>query len=214
MGGLTVELPLTPLDFLERARRLYPRRVGVIDGDIRRTYAEFADRADRLARALRDEVGIAPGDRVAWLCGNTAELLEGLGVATHHVPPPDPDPYPSAREEGLQLGNQRVGVTLEHIGALRVEVVFASPERQELVGLEVAEGTTVAQAIEQSQLAEKFPEHDLARCAVGVWGQVVGRDRRLRDGDRVEIYRPLRMDPQEARRELAAKGRSMGKRRS
>jgi fatty-acyl-CoA synthase len=71
-----MELPLTPLDLLERARRLFPDRVGVVDGDIRRTYAEFAGRAHRLGRALRDELGIAPGDRVAWLCGNTSELLE------------------------------------------------------------------------------------------------------------------------------------------
>ena len=99
-------------------------------------------------------------------------------------------------------------------GALYVEVVFALPEQQELVGLEIAEGTTVAQAIEQSGIAGKFPQQDLSRCAVGVWGQVVERDRRLQDGDRVEIYRPLQMNPQDARRELAAKGRSMGKRRA
>ena len=98
-------------------------------------------------------------------------------------------------------------------GTLHVEVVFALPEQQELVGLEVAEGTTVAQAIEQSGIAGNFPQQDLSRCVVGVWGQVVERDRRLQDGDRVEIYRPLQMDPQDARRELAAKGRSMGKRR-
>ncbi|MGY6502416.1 MAG: long-chain-fatty-acid--CoA ligase [Acidimicrobiales bacterium] len=71
-----MELPLTPLDLLERARRLFPDRVGIVDGDTRRTYAEFAGRAHRLGRALADEVGIRPGDRVAWLCGNTAELLE------------------------------------------------------------------------------------------------------------------------------------------
>lgn len=71
-----MELPLSPLDLLTRARRLFPDRVGVIDGDVRRTYAEFAERCDRLAAALTDELGVRPGDRVAWLCGNTAELLE------------------------------------------------------------------------------------------------------------------------------------------
>ena len=71
-----MELPLTPLDLLTRARRLFPERVGVVDGDVRRTYAEFAARCDRLAAALRDELGVRPGDRVAWLCGNTSELLE------------------------------------------------------------------------------------------------------------------------------------------
>ena len=71
-----MELALTPLDLLTRARRLFPDRVGVVDGDVRRTYAEFAERCDRLAAALTDELGVRPGDRVAWLCGNTAELLE------------------------------------------------------------------------------------------------------------------------------------------
>ena len=71
-----MELPLTPLDFLARARRLFPERVGVIDGDLRMTYGAFGERCDRLAWALRDELGVRPGDRVAWLCGNTHELLE------------------------------------------------------------------------------------------------------------------------------------------
>lgn len=71
-----MELPLTPLDLLERARRLFPDRVGVIDGEIRHTYRTFAARCHLLGRALRDELGIQPGDRVAWLCGNTSELLE------------------------------------------------------------------------------------------------------------------------------------------
>ena len=70
-----MELPLTPLDLLLRARRLFPDRVGVIDGDDRWTYADFAARCDRQAHALR-ALGVQPGDRVAWLCGNTHELLE------------------------------------------------------------------------------------------------------------------------------------------
>jgi fatty-acyl-CoA synthase len=71
-----VELPLTPLDLLTRARRLFPDRVGVVDGDLRFTYREFAARCDRLAWALREDHGVHHGDRVAWLCGNTHELLE------------------------------------------------------------------------------------------------------------------------------------------
>jgi fatty-acyl-CoA synthase len=71
-----VELPLTPLDFLARARRLFPDRVGVVDGPVRWTYGEYAGRCDRLAWVLREQLGVAPGDRVAWLCGNTHELLE------------------------------------------------------------------------------------------------------------------------------------------
>jgi fatty-acyl-CoA synthase len=70
-----VELPLTPLDFLSRARRIFASLEGVVDGDRRFTYGEFAGRCDQLAGALRD-LGVAPGDRVAYVCGNTCELLE------------------------------------------------------------------------------------------------------------------------------------------
>jgi fatty-acyl-CoA synthase len=71
-----MELPLTPLDLLERARRLFPDRVGVHDGDQRWTYAAYAERCHRLAHALRGDLGVRPGEVVAWLCGNTHELLE------------------------------------------------------------------------------------------------------------------------------------------
>ncbi len=68
--------PLTPLDFLLRARRLFADRIGVVQGDQRFTYGRFAERCDRAAWMLTGHVGIRPGDRVAWLGGNTHELLE------------------------------------------------------------------------------------------------------------------------------------------
>ncbi len=75
-----MKVALTPLDFLARARRLFPDREGVVqwEGDVRATwtYRAFAQRCDRLAHVLRDELGVEPGDRVAWLCGNVHELLE------------------------------------------------------------------------------------------------------------------------------------------
>jgi fatty-acyl-CoA synthase len=71
-----MEVALTPLDFLTRARRLFPDRVGVVDGDAAWTYAHFAERCDRMANALRRDLAVRPGDVVAWLCGNTHELLE------------------------------------------------------------------------------------------------------------------------------------------
>lgn len=70
-----MELPLTPLDFLERARRLFPDRLAVIDEDRTWTYDAFARRCHRLAHLLRDR-GVGDGDVVAWLCGNTHHLLE------------------------------------------------------------------------------------------------------------------------------------------
>ena len=71
-----MELALTPLDLLERARRLFPDREGVIQGDEVWTYRQMAERTDRLAHALRDDLAVPPGAVVAWLCGNTHELLE------------------------------------------------------------------------------------------------------------------------------------------
>jgi fatty-acyl-CoA synthase len=70
-----VRVPLTPLDFLERARRLFGPLDAVVDRELRLTYTEFADRAHRLAHAVVAR-GCRPGDRVAWLGGNTHELLE------------------------------------------------------------------------------------------------------------------------------------------
>jgi fatty-acyl-CoA synthase len=72
-----METPLTPLEFARRARKLYPQRLAVIDGDSRWTYAQFLDRCDRWSAALQ-KLGIAPGDRVAYLSPNTHAQLESF----------------------------------------------------------------------------------------------------------------------------------------
>lgn len=94
---------------------------------------------------------------------------------------------------------------------IRVEVVFATSEKQLLVSVTVPEPSTVADALTESALARQFPEIDFDRLQAGVWGHPVARDHVLSDGDRVEIYRPLRTDPKEARRQLASLGLTMGK---
>ena len=86
---------------------------------------------------------------------------------------------------------------------IRVEVVFATPERQELVALELQAGSTVAEAIRESRLQAVFSAADFDELQTGIWGRVVERSTALREGDRVELYRPLERDPREARRELA-----------
>lgn len=93
--------------------------------------------------------------------------------------------------------------------ALEIEVVFGTTGLQVLVSVTLPGNATVADAIEASGLKSKFPEHDLDACATGVWGSLVQRDRQLRNGDRVELYRPLEVDPREARRRLASMGRTM-----
>jgi putative ubiquitin-RnfH superfamily antitoxin RatB of RatAB toxin-antitoxin module len=88
---------------------------------------------------------------------------------------------------------------------IRIEVVLAMPERQELVSLDVAEGTTIAEAIDISGLPEKFEGFELDLKSVGIFGHKEDPERVLRDGDRVEIYRPLIADPKEVRRQRALK---------
>ena len=83
---------------------------------------------------------------------------------------------------------------------MQVEVVFALPERQLLRSVELPEGSTVADAIETSGIAGAFPGIDLDELQAGIWGNPAERTRSLREGDRVELYRPLEIDPREARR--------------
>jgi uncharacterized protein len=94
---------------------------------------------------------------------------------------------------------------------IRVEVAYARPERQLILALEVPAGTTALEAAQLSGIEEQFPEIDLATQRLGIFGKLCKPDRPLNAGDRVEIYRPLLVDPRVARRELAALGKSMGK---
>jgi len=87
-----------------------------------------------------------------------------------------------------------------------VEVAYATPEQQVLVELKVPEGATVEQAIHTSGLLKQFPEIAWVDIKVGIFGSVCRLDQSVRQGDRVEIYRPLIHDPKEARRQRAAKG--------
>jgi uncharacterized protein len=85
-------------------------------------------------------------------------------------------------------------------GAIDVEVVYGlAPHQVDLSSLRVAPGTTVGQALTACGLLER-QGLTLAALSVGVWGRVCPLDRSLRDRDRVEVYRPLTVDPKEARR--------------
>lgn len=85
-------------------------------------------------------------------------------------------------------------------GVLEVEVVYATPERQACYALRMNSGATLVDAIHACGVLEDFPEIDLARNRVGIHGALAKGAQVLRDGDRVEIYRPLSADPKEARR--------------
>jgi putative ubiquitin-RnfH superfamily antitoxin RatB of RatAB toxin-antitoxin module len=87
---------------------------------------------------------------------------------------------------------------------IQVEVVYALPQRSWSVPVVLPTGSTLQQAITSSGILEICTEIDLARNRVGIYGRLQGLDTVLREGDRVEIYRNLRIDPKEARRKRAA----------
>lgn len=90
-------------------------------------------------------------------------------------------------------------------------MAYALPERQVIIPVTVPVGTTAAEAVELSGIRERFPGIELETAALGVFGRKVAPDTPLRPHDRVEIYRPLKIEPREARRLQA---RSQGKRRN
>ena len=86
---------------------------------------------------------------------------------------------------------------------MRIEVVYALPHKQERALLDLAPGSTVLEAIEASGLLQRLRHIELSR--VGIWGRPASPETRLRELDRVEIYRPLPADPKAVRRERAAR---------
>lgn len=92
---------------------------------------------------------------------------------------------------------------------LRVQVCYARPDLVFLEALTVKPGTTLQQVILASGLLERAPEIDLASAKLGIHGKLRALDALVREGDRIEIYRPLQADPKDARRRRAVKqGRS------
>ncbi|MBH0056409.1 RnfH family protein [Pseudoalteromonas sp. SWXJZ94C] len=94
---------------------------------------------------------------------------------------------------------------------INVEVVFALPTTATTLSIEVLEGTTVEQAVIQSGIIEKCPEIDAQALTLGVWNRTVKPTLELKNGDRIEIYRPLIADPKDARRKRAEKAKDEGR---
>lgn len=93
---------------------------------------------------------------------------------------------------------------------LCIDVCYALPDAQTLISVSLPEGATVQQAIEASGILARHPEIDLARLKVGVYGKLKPLDTALADHDRVEIYRPLIVDPKTARQRRVDKSRREG----
>ncbi len=87
---------------------------------------------------------------------------------------------------------------------IRVEVAYAEPHRQFLRLVELCQGATVEDAIRTSNIEQEFAIK-VADLRVGIWSKAIESTAIVSDGDRVEIYRPLKISPMEARRKRAKK---------
>ena len=96
---------------------------------------------------------------------------------------------------------------------LQVEVVYALADRQVLLAFEVRPGTNVREAVAQSGIAARVPDVNLDECPIGIFGKIVSdpQARVLEAGDRIELYRPLLVDPKEVRRQRADKAKRLYK---
>ena len=100
---------------------------------------------------------------------------------------------------------------MENVDTIPVEVAYALSDRQVILVLEVAPGATITEIIRLSGILEQFPEIDLEKNKVGVFGKLGKLTDTLHAGDRIEIYRPLIADPKQVRKQRAAQGKLMKK---
>lgn len=91
---------------------------------------------------------------------------------------------------------------------MTIQICYARADRQFLLTQSVAAGTTIQQAIQDSDLVRQAPEIDISVWRVGIFGKLKTLDTVLREHDRVEIYRPLIADPKDSRRRRAHKDAS------
>lgn len=90
---------------------------------------------------------------------------------------------------------------------INIEVAYALPDKQRIIALQVAEGCTVFDAAEQSNIAAQFPDLDIENSKMGFFGKAISKPKQevVKEGDRIEIYRPLLADPKLVRKERAAR---------
>ncbi|EOB2831386.1 RnfH family protein [Vibrio cholerae] len=91
---------------------------------------------------------------------------------------------------------------------IHVEVVYALPHEQRVLKLVVEQSATVEEIIRTSGILQMYPEIDLTVNKVGIFSRNVKLDARVRDKDRIEIYRPLLADPKEIRRKRAEQAKA------
>lgn len=100
---------------------------------------------------------------------------------------------------------------MDRADRIDVEVAYATPAKQVILKLAVEPGISLERVIHLSGILQQFPEIDLSRSKVGIFGRLAKLTDVLQAGDRVEIYRPLIADPKEVRKQRAAQGKAMKK---
>ena len=92
---------------------------------------------------------------------------------------------------------------------IKVEIAYALPTEQKIISLNVEEGTSVYDAVARSRIVEIYPSINIQSDPMGIFSRVIKdpKNEILRDGDRVEIYRPLIADPKEIRAKRAAEAK-------
>jgi uncharacterized protein len=92
---------------------------------------------------------------------------------------------------------------------MRIEIVYAEPQRSVVKSFSVPQGAVIADALREAAADQDFLGIDLSGSALGIFGKLAQRDQPLKDGDRIEIYRPLTEEPKLARRKRVSRsGRS------
>lgn len=94
---------------------------------------------------------------------------------------------------------------------MQVEVAYATPDKQKIIPVRIAAGATVHDCIVRSNITQHFADIDLDQQKVGIWSKATKLDAQPRDGDRIEIYRPLIADPKEVRRRRAEQAKDEGR---
>lgn len=94
---------------------------------------------------------------------------------------------------------------------INIEIAFALPEKQTLLAVVVDQDSSVEQAIKASSIMSLYPQIDLSENKVGIWSRACKLTDTLKEGDRIEIYRPLIADPKEVRRRRAEKAVDEGR---
>jgi len=92
-----------------------------------------------------------------------------------------------------------------------IEVAYALPDEQKLLSVEVPDGIEIKEAIQLSKILDDYPELELDKLDVGIFGKIAKLNQKIRDRDRIEIYRPLIADPKEVRKRRAAEGKRLKK---